>query len=107
MQLFLIQLFHTVITIYIFACLFYIIYCHVKDKSNWLLIIAYITIVMEVISVLSFGLVCPIRVLVDRLYSPKTADILCPGAISRHFIGLGIFLIVIAILTKLLPFQNR
>jgi hypothetical protein len=99
--LFLIQLAHTLITIYIFTCLFYMIYCHLRNQGGILLRIAYVSILIESLLVLSFGMVCPIRVLVDRLYSPQTADILCPDALSNHFIGFGLLLIVIAILTKL------
>jgi hypothetical protein len=101
MQLFLIQLAHTVITIYIFACLFYIIYCQIRDKRGSILIVAYVSILIESLFVLTFGMVCPIRILVNRLYSPQTPDILFPTSISRHFIGIGILLIVIAAFTKL------
>lgn len=65
-----------------------------------MLMIAYVSILIESLSVLAFGMVCPIPVLFDKLYSPQTADILCPRAISRHNIGIVIFLIVIAILTR-------
>lgn len=107
MLLFLIQLLHLTITIYMFACLFYMIYCHVYGKQTRWLAIAYLSVLIETGVFLTFDWVCPLRLLVNRQYSPDTADILLPPSVSQHITAAGMGLLAIAILTKLYSFKSR
>ncbi|MEO0759296.1 MAG: hypothetical protein AAFY78_20760 [Cyanobacteria bacterium J06648_16] len=102
MMLFLIRLLHLIVTIYMFACLFYMTYCHVGRRHTPLLTVAYLSVLIETMVFLSFGAVCPLRLWVSHLYSPSTADILLPSGLSQHITGAGMILLAIAIVTKLL-----
>jgi hypothetical protein len=67
-------------------------YCHATGKWSKLLLIAYVTIAIEAMAIIPFGFVCPLRLLVDRWYSPAVNDILIPPAISVWIMPFGIFL---------------
>ena len=101
MSLKLIQIFHLLVVLYMFACLFYAIYCHVRNKQTFLLSVAYVSIIVESIIFLAFGRTCPLRLLVDRQFTTDTADIILPSILSAHITESGTFLLAIAVLTKL------
>ena len=106
-MLLLIQILHTFIAVYNYFCLFYIIYFHLKNKSNLFLKIAYICIGLELISLIPFRFICPIRILVDKLYSPETADILFSTPIARLILPVGIGIVGICILTKIIQIRKN
>ncbi|MGH8541615.1 MAG: hypothetical protein ACRETW_14075 [Stenotrophobium sp.] len=87
-----IQTAHTFIAVWNIGCLLYMNYCHAAGKCTKLLKIAYISIAAEIVAILPFGFVCPIRLLVDRWYSVSTADILIPMHIAVWIMPAGIFL---------------
>jgi hypothetical protein len=103
----LIQLFHLAIALYMFACLFYMIYCHVYGRQTRWLAIAYLSVLVETAVFFAYGWVCPLRLWVSSQYSPDTADILLPSSLSQHITKAGIGLLEIAILTKIYPFKPR
>ncbi|MBE9137072.1 hypothetical protein IQ254_07630 [Nodosilinea sp. LEGE 07088] len=106
-MLILVQLFHLAVTLYMFTCLFYMIYCHVYGKQTRWLAIAYLSVLVETVVFFVYGWVCPLRVWVSSQYSPDTADILLPSTLSQHITEAGIGLLAIAILTKIYPFKSR
>jgi hypothetical protein len=59
MLLRLIQLFHLAVTLYMFACLFYMIYCHVYGRQTRWLAIAYLSVLVETAVFFAYGWVCP------------------------------------------------
>jgi hypothetical protein len=103
----LLQAVHTAVTLYNYACLFYIISCHVRGRHTFFLKIAYISIGIEAVALLGFGFACPLRVLVDRLYSPFTADTFFPDFAARLIMPVGIALFLVAVLTGLLARRRR
>lgn len=98
-----VQLIHLAVTLYMFACLFYMIYCHVYGKQTRWLTIAYLSVLVETAVFFAYGWVCPLRLWVSRQYSPDTPDILLPTSLSSHITAAGIFLLAIAILTRVYP----
>jgi hypothetical protein len=84
MLLLFIQFLHLAIALYMFACLFYMIYCHVYGRQTRWLAIAYLSVLIETVVFLAFDWVCPLRLWVDSQYSPDTADILLPDGVSQH-----------------------
>ncbi len=101
MLLFSIRLLHLIVTIYMFACLFYMIDSHIHHRQSQWLRLAYLSVLAETLVFLGFGAVCPLRLWVDRLYSPNTADILLPSWLAEHITSMGILLLIVAIGTKL------
>lgn len=101
MSLKLIQIFHLLVVLYMFVCLFYAIYCHVRNRHTFLLSVAYLSVLVESIVFLAFGRTCPLRLLVDRQFATDTADIILPQILSAHITEAGTFLLAIAVLTKL------
>ncbi len=96
-MLFAIQVVHTAIAAWNYYCLCYMIYCHVAGRKTRMLAAAYVTIAVEAAAVLPFKLACPLRLLVDRLYSPYTNDMLLPPALGRLVMPVGIGLLLIAL----------
>lgn len=96
-MLLIIQVLHTAIAAWNYYCLLYMIYCHATRRKTRMLIAAYVTIAVEAAAILPFGLFCPIRLLVDRLYSPYTNDMLLPPALGRLVMPVGIALLFISI----------
>lgn len=106
-MLILVQLFHLMVTLYMFTCLFYMIYCHVSGRQTRWLAIAYLSVLIEIAVFLAYGWVCPLRLWVSSQYSPDTPDILLPASLSQHITKTGIALLAIAILTRVYPFKSR
>lgn len=107
MSLKLIQIFHLVVVFYMFACLFYTIYCHIRNIQTFLLSVAYVSILVESVIFLVFGRTCPLRLLVDRQFTTDTADILLPHILSTHITEAGTFLLAIAVVTKLYQLAHK
>lgn len=96
-MLYAIQWLHTLIAVWNIGCLLYMNVCHVLGRWSRFLAIAYTSIAIEAIAILPFGFVCPIRLLVDRWYSPATPDILVPYAIAVWIMPVGLLLFATAI----------
>jgi hypothetical protein len=96
-MLLVIQAVHTAVAAWNYYCLLYMIYCHATRRKTGMLAAAYITIAVEAAVILPFKLVCPIRLLVDRLYSPHTNDMLLPPAVGRLVMPVGIALLLVAL----------
>lgn len=106
-MLILVQFFHLAVTLYMFACLFYMIYCHVYGKQTRWLAISYLSVLIETAVFFAYGWVCPLRLWVSSQYSPDTPDILLPARLSQHITKAGIGLLAIALLTRVYPFKSR
>lgn len=91
-----IQIVHTAIAAWNYYCLLYMIYCHWTGRKSGVLVAAYITIAIEAASILPLKFACPIRLLVDRLYSPYVNDMLLPPSLGRLVMPVGIALFIIA-----------
>jgi len=59
-------------------------------------------VVIELVAIIPFGCVCPLRVLVDHYWGPETPDQVLPGALTAWFIEAGLFLMGAALLLFLL-----
>lgn len=97
----LIQTLHTAIAIWNIGCLLCMNYCHAAGKWTPFLKVAYISILIEAIAIIPFGFVCPVRLLVDKWYSPETADILIPYHIAVWIMPVGMGLLASSILFAL------
>ena len=106
-MLLLLQILHTFIAVYNYFCLSYIIYCHLKNISNLFLKIAYVCIGIELLAIIPFKFICPIRIIVDKLYSPETADILFPNPIARLILPVGMGVVGICVLTKIIQIKRN
>ncbi|HOW55569.1 MAG TPA: hypothetical protein PLR60_13065 [Syntrophorhabdaceae bacterium] len=91
-----IQIVHTTIAAWNYYCLLYMIYCHWTGRKSSVLVAAYITIAIEAASILPLKFACPIRLFVDRLYSPYVNDMLLPPSLGRLVMPVGIALFIIA-----------
>lgn len=100
-SLFLLQLLHTLVTAWNYAALFYMIYAHAVGKRGFLLTLSYASIAMEGLAILPFRLTCPLRVLVTRLYSAETPDILIPMPWSDWIMPTGMALLLLALLLRM------
>lgn len=96
-MLLIIQVVHTAVAAWNYYCLLYMIYCHMTRRKTGTLVAAYITIAVEAAAILPLKLVCPIRLLVDRLYSPSVNDMLLPPVLGRLVMPVGIALLLIAL----------
>jgi hypothetical protein len=99
-MLLVIQIVHTAVAAWNYYCLCYMIYCHAAGRKTRMLVTAYVTIAVEAAAILPFKLACPLRLLVDRLYSPYTNDMLLPPALGRLVMPVGIGLLLVALGTK-------
>jgi len=93
-----IQTIHTLIAVWNIGCLLFINGCHVLGRWNAFLKWAYLSILVEGLAIIPFGFVCPIRLLVDRWYSPDADDILIPRPIAIWIMPVGLLLVVTAVL---------
>lgn len=96
-MLFVIQVVHTVVAAWNYFCLCYMIFCHATGRKTGMLVAAYVTIAIEAAAILPFRLACPLRLLVDRLYSPYTNDMLLPPVLGRLVMPVGIGLLFVAL----------
>ncbi len=97
-MLLLIQTVHTLIAVWNLGCLLCINWCHLLGRWTAFLKWAYLSILIEGLAILPFGLVCPIRLLVDRWYSPQTDDILIPRPLAIWIMPVGLLLVATAVL---------
>jgi hypothetical protein len=100
MLLLTLQTLHTAIAIWNIGCLLYMNYSHATGRTDKKLLVAYFTIAVESLAIIPFGFVCPLRLLVDRWYSPAVNDTLIPTFISTWIMPVGIFLFITSILAK-------
>jgi hypothetical protein len=95
-MLFTLQIIHTLIAVWNYFCLFTMNACHYKNINPRILKVAYISIAIEILAIVPFGFVCPIRIIVDHFWSIYTDDILIPAKIARLIMPLGIGLFVLS-----------
>ncbi len=105
-MLFFIQLLHSIIAVFNFVCLFYMIWAHWTGRKGVFITVCYWALAIESISVLAFKFTCPISILVARLWSPQTPNILFPVYISQYYLEIGTGLLIIAIAVKIFR-RNR
>lgn len=96
-MLLVIQVVHTAVAAWNYYCLCYMIYCHATGRRTGMLVAAYVTVAIEAAAILPFNLACPLRLLVDRMYSPYTNDMLLPPALGRLVMPVGIGLLLVAL----------
>ena len=80
------QIVHTLIALVNFAALFYMVYAHWTGKRTRLLKFCYLAIVLEAITIIPFGLSCPVSLWVKHNYPAGTPDILIPKWVSIRLI---------------------
>jgi len=105
-MLFFIQLIHSVIAVFNFGCLFYMIWAHWVGKKGVVLNVCYWAIAIESAAVLLCRFTCPISILVARVWSPSTPSILFPDYLSNWYLEAGAALVVVAIAAKILRYKR-
>jgi len=66
MALFLIKLIHTIIFIFMSACVFFILYCGIHGIKNWVLAVSIALILMEGFALLLNKFECPLTTLAKK-----------------------------------------
>jgi hypothetical protein len=94
-----IQILHTIIGAAIFASLFHIIVCHIRDREGFWLKVSYIIVAIEAAAIIPCNFNCPISLFVAHVYSETADDILLPKVMAGWLIpiGIGLFYFGIAI----------
>jgi ADP-heptose:LPS heptosyltransferase len=93
-MLFLIQLSHTLITFFIYACIFYVISAGLTRRRGRLLLWAHVIVVAEGVILLVNGFRCPFRTYVDRAYDVYTSDMFLPHAVAEWVAEAGAVLFI-------------
>jgi hypothetical protein len=105
-MLFIIQLIHTIIALFIFTCIFYVIYCGVVNKTTIFYKYSLAVVLLEGIVIGLSGLVCPFRRLVDHITgNQSTPDILFPGWMAERLMEVGAALLLFGMALHIEPAQ--
>ena len=92
MQLFGIQLLHTILIAWLYFCLGYMIYAHLTSRWDLMLGVAYVSVALEGIVVLPLSFLCPLTLYVQETYGLSVNDSFIPSHIAQWIMPLGIFL---------------
>lgn len=84
--IFIIKFIHTLVFLFMAACLLYILYCGLSATFNWLLLIAIGAITIEGVVLILNGWQCPFTLLARRygVVKAEVTDLFMPEVISRH-----------------------
>ena len=97
-MLFWAQLLHTLIILWMYACLVLVLYAHATGYAGRWLFVAYASLALEGAAIIPLGFVCPLRGVVDRIAGPSTNDSLIPVQIAEWVMPVGLALVAAAIL---------
>ena len=101
-MLFLVKLVHSLIAVFNFGCLFYMIWVHWTGRKSAFLTVCYVALAVESVVVLLYGFSCPISVMADRMWGPGTHSLLVPEPVTRYYLEIGAALLGVAVLVKII-----
>ena len=93
-KIFFIKLFHSLVFVFMLACLVYILYSGITKIFNWVLFLAIIAILIEGIALILNKWRCPLTTLAEKYGAEKgtVTDIFLPAIISRNVFKIAIVL---------------
>jgi hypothetical protein len=99
-KIFIIKFVHSVIFIFMVACLAYILYCAVARRYDWTLLIALVAIFIEGLALLLNRCRCPLTSLAERCGAANGAvtDIFLPDWLTRHTFKISTVLVIIELI---------
>jgi hypothetical protein len=99
-KIFAIKFVHSVIFIFMVACLVYILYCAATGRYDWTLLIALIAIFIEGLALLLNRWRCPLTTLAERYGAANGAvtDIFLPEWLTRHTFKISTIVLIIELI---------
>jgi len=96
-RIFAIKLVHSIIFIFMVACLGYILYCAAARRYDWTLLVALAAIFIEGLALLLNRGRCPLTTLAERwgAASGTVTDIFLPEWLTRHTFKISTVIVVI------------
>lgn len=90
---------HTVIFVFMLACLFYLVYCAVSRTYNQALLVALVAIALESVALLLNHGRCPLTTLAEKYGAEKgsVTDMFLPSWMGRHIFKVSIIVVPIAL----------
>ena len=99
-KIFVIKFIHSVIFIFMVACLFYILYCAIARRYDWTLLVALGAIFMEGLALLLNRWRCPLTTLAEKCGAANGAvtDIFLPEWLTKHTFKISTVLLIIELI---------
>jgi hypothetical protein len=99
-KIFAIKFVHSVIFIFMVACLVYILYCAIAGRYDWTLLAALVAISVEGLALLLNRGRCPLTSLAEKYGAVNGAvtDIFLPDWLTRHTFKIATILVVIELI---------
>ncbi len=99
-KIFAIKFIHSVIFIFMVACLVYILYCAVAGRYEWTLLAALAAIFIEGLALLLNHGRCPLTSLAEKYGAANGAvtDIFLPDWLTRHTFKISMVLVAIELI---------
>jgi hypothetical protein len=99
-KIFAIKFVHSVIFIFMVACLLYILYCAIIRRYDWTLLAALAAIFLEGLALLLNRWHCPLTSLAEKYGAANGAvtDIFLPDWLTRHTFKIGTVVIIIELI---------
>jgi len=97
MLLFAIQLTHTLLVLWLYACLCYMVYAHLTSRRSWILAVSYVSVALEGLAVVPLDVLCPLTLFVQDRYGPSVNDSLIPALLAQWVMPVGLSLFVLSL----------
>jgi len=99
-KIFAIKFVHSVIFIFMVACLGYILYCAITRRYDWTLLVALAAIFIEGLALLLNRWRCPLTTLAERYGATDGAvtDIFLPDWLTRHTFKISTVIVIIELI---------
>ncbi len=99
-KIFAIKFVHSVIFIFMVACLVYILFCAIARRYDWTLLVALVAIFLEGLALLLNHGRCPLTSLAEKYGALNGAvtDIFLPDWMTRHTFKIATVLVVIELI---------
>jgi hypothetical protein len=88
-----IQFLHTLLMVWLYSCLGYILYAHLTSTRGTLLAVAYVSVALEALAVLPLNFLCPLTLFVQDRYGPGVNDSFIPPSIAVWVMPVGLTLV--------------
>ncbi len=99
-KIFTIKFIHSVIFVFMVACLAYILFCAIVKRYDWTLLVALAAIFIEGLALLLNRWRCPLTSLAEKYGAASGAvtDIFLPGWLTRHTFKISTALVIIELI---------
>jgi hypothetical protein len=99
-KIFAVKFVHSVIFIFMVACLFFILYCAITRRYDWTLLVALVAIFVEGLALLLNRWRCPLTSLAERCGATDGAvtDIFLPDWLTRHTFKIATVVVIIELI---------